>query len=103
MNVVLNLSQALVITRHFVAQLLSENALETSIYVDGLFSTEWEQGDPADYCTGEHFYQGGPCQKSQLQGQNGPTQQEEQKKGRTGQVHEGRMKSYIAAAAAAIL
>lgn len=63
------------------------------VYVNYLFSSEWEQGDPANYCTGEHHDQGGPRQKGQLQGQDGSAQQEEQEERRTGQVHEERMMS----------
>lgn len=62
--------------------------LQLGVYVNNLISTEWQQGDSADYCTGEHLYQGWPCQKGELQGQDGPAQQEEQEEGRTGQVHD---------------
>lgn len=52
------------------------------------FSTEWQQGDSADNRPGEHLHQGWSCQESELQGQDGPAQQEEQEEGWTGQVHD---------------
>ena len=72
----------------------TEKALKMGVYVNDLFSTEWQQGDPADDCTGEHLDQGGPCQEGELQGQDGSAQQKEQEEGRTGQVHEGRMQHF---------
>ena len=51
-----------------------------------VFPTEWQQGDPADHRPGEHLHQGGPRQEDQLQGQDGPAQQEGQEEGGAGQV-----------------
>ncbi len=65
------------------------------VYDNYLSLTEWQQGDPADYCNRKHIHQGGPCQKGELQGQDGPAQQEEQEEGGTGQVREGRTKSQV--------
>lgn len=39
--------------------------------------TEWQQGESADYCTGEHFHQSWPCQEGELQSQDGSEKQEE--------------------------
>lgn len=52
------------------------------------FDTEWQQGDSADHCSGEHLHQGWSSQEGELQGQDGPAQQEEQEEGWTGQVHD---------------